>query len=412
MCLRQSWDESFGDMDMDTFKSLAPSFEGLEAVSFSGYGEPFLNPNLIEMIRIAREKMPSYSRIELTTNGTAGDGNLVKEAVKAGLTDISFSIDSVKSDTFSYIRTNGEIDSVIRCLDSVIKSRDKRGRGPLVSISVVAMQSTIKELPDIVHFAAENAVDAVWVNNVLPPSDFFVKEVLYDSHSDEVLTLFEKVKERCSESGVPADKFPLLLEKVFIGIHRGGKLSKEESDVLRIVKEAESTAFSLGGDFSMMDLLGREGSRFETTLNVFMKAKEIASSRKMKIYLPLIIPRTKRRCDFIEGETCFITWDGWIRPCNQLSHSYTCYHHGRRKKVTSVSFGKIPENDLKSIWESATYREFRKNVNEFAFAPCGDCRAADGCDMISPDIDFYFDCYGYEEPCGDCLWSRGVLQCP
>ncbi|MEW6442376.1 MAG: hypothetical protein AB1640_15675 [bacterium] len=59
-----------------------------------------------------------------------------------------------------------------------------------------------------------------------------------------------------------------------------------------------------------------------------------------------------------------------------------------------------------------SWTDFRTKVVEFPFSPCGDCGLADGCGYIAPDRDFLCDCSMCEQPCGDCMWSRGILQCP
>lgn len=60
-----------------------------------------------------------------------------------------------------------------------------------------------------------------------------------------------------------------------------------------------------------------------------------------------------------------------MRPCYQLSHDYTCFHYGRQKRVKSISFGKVQEKDLITIWDSDSYRTFRELVEKFPFFPAG-----------------------------------------
>lgn len=43
----------------------------------------------------------------------------------------------------------------------------------------------------------------------------------------------------------------------------------------------------------------------------------------------------------------------------------------------------------------------------FDFSPCTDCG---GCDLADSNQE---DCIGNSFPvCGDCLWAKGVIQCP
>ncbi|MFH0813732.1 MAG: radical SAM protein [Pseudomonadota bacterium] len=416
MCLRQTWQEATGDMSMETFKGLIPAFFRLDSINLSGYGEPFLNPQLIDMILLAKEHGSPFGRVELTTNGTLIDRRIAQEVINAGLDSISLSLDSLDLKKFSGIREKRDLESVLESLETFRGIRKNAQKPFKIALSFVAMKRNIEELPRLVHFAADRGVDAVWVNNVLPPTEDIARDVLYDSFSDEVLTLFARVRDRYNELEVAPRRFPLLVQKLYYSIFNGfsltESLSSEEIQALRVSKTAVSEAIAAGGDFSMIQLLERKEDHDKDYWRIFEESKNIAVARNVELHLPLIVPRTRRECNFIKNETCFITWDGWVRPCNQLSHNIICFHYGRRKRVESVGFGKVPNGDLWAIWESEPYRTFRETVGEFPFSPCGDCSVAKGCDLISPDSPFLFDCYANEQPCGDCLWSRGILQCP
>ena len=53
-CIRNTWEEPVGDMDMGTFERLAGQlarFPHLETVMFGGFGEPTAHPRILDMIR-------------------------------------------------------------------------------------------------------------------------------------------------------------------------------------------------------------------------------------------------------------------------------------------------------------------------------------------------------------------------
>ena len=55
----------------------------------------------------------------------------------------------------------------------------------------------------------------------------------------------------------------------------------------------------------------------------------------------------------------------------------------------------------------ASYVAFRRRVAQFDFPPCPDCGS---CELVASNEE---DCLGNPFPvCGDCLWARGILQCP
>jgi putative metalloenzyme radical SAM/SPASM domain maturase len=405
-----------GDMDIETFRSLLPSFSRLNSLNLSGYGEPFLNPHLVSMIQMARERLPDQARITLTSNGTFIDETIARKVIKAGLDGIALSMDSLEADQFPAIRGGASLKTVTECVKTFMNLKEKFKKESFhVGISFVAMKRNIRELPWLIQFAADNQVNAIWVNNVLPHTEPTAKETLYDSHSQAVLEILTAAVERLNELGVNPSTFRVLAARLSIKRFRGNisSLSPEEELALQCVQALSSEGVSMGGILtSLLQVLERDGTEFKEYLKIFQESQDLAASRNLELHLPLIIPRTNRECNFIKNETCFITWDGWVRPCNQLAHDYACFHYGRLKRVKRVSFGKVPEQDLETIWNYRPYRVFRENVEKFSFSPCGDCGLSDGCGYISADAEFFSDCNMYEQPCGDCLWSRGILNCP
>jgi putative metalloenzyme radical SAM/SPASM domain maturase len=420
MCIRQSWEEPTGDMNLETFRSLLSSSSELESLTLTGYGESFLNPHLIDMIHLARRWLPTDAKVNLTSNGTFLDPELIEETLKAGLDGIALSIDSLQEDKFQLLRGGASLELIVECLDTLVTRKERLNKSAFViGLSFVAMERNIRELPRLLEFAATHGVNSVWVNNLLPHTESFVSETLYDSHSQEVLRRFNVIRERLRKLGLDSDRFHHRVVSSFTSkgcsehLFPSEKLPPEEDVILQLAHEMASGALSMGGTYqSMFALLERDQTRFDSFRKVFEESQALACSLNLELHLPLLIPRTERECNFVKRKTCLVTWDGWVRPCSQLAHDYTCFHYGRAKRVKSITFGKAPEQDLKAIWESQQYREFRRLVEAFPFSPCGDCGLSDGCGYIDFDADFLYDCNMYEQPCGDCLWSRGLLQCP
>jgi len=112
-------------------------------------------------------------------------------------------------------------------------------------------------------------------------------------------------------------------------------------------------------------------------------------------------------CRFVREGAAAVSWDGGVSPCIALMHSYTCYVLGREKAIRHYRLGNINEEPLPAIWAKEDYRLFRERVVAFDFAPCVDCG---GCTYAETNEE---DCYGNPFPvCGDCLWARGIIQCP
>ena len=72
-------------------------------------------------------------------------------------------------------------------------------------------------------------------------------------------------------------------------------------------------------------------------------------------------------------------------------------------------FGDLTQESILHIWNREAYRQFRTDVLRGRYPHCPGCNVYPCEDIDS--IDFENDCYGETVPCGDCLWSMGLLQC-
>jgi len=112
-------------------------------------------------------------------------------------------------------------------------------------------------------------------------------------------------------------------------------------------------------------------------------------------------------CRFVQEGMLAVNWEGAVSPCLSLLHSYGCYILGRPKRIRRYLVGNVREKPLPEIWQDESYSSFRARVRAFAFSPCAECG---GCSFSESNEE---DCYGNPFPvCGDCLWARGILQCP
>ena len=143
---------------------------------------------------------------------------------------------------------------------------------------------------------------------------------------------------------------------------------------------------------------------------MFDEAAAVARAEGLDLRLPEVVPCGDRKCEFVEDGGAFVSWDGRVHPCYFLWHGYRCFINGREKFVLPKVFGDLAENDLLTIWNAPEYAAFRANVLGYDYPFCSDCNLAKCCDYVMAE-EFEQDCYINHEPCGDCLWCKGVFQC-
>lgn len=145
MCMRETRDgytPTNRAMGIDEANRLALMLKDLKCALLLGIGEPLLNKNYLEIVRIFREKMGMDAEINSGTNGTLLTNSLAVGIAHSGLSGIGFSIDGATKETYEKIRIGANFDQVI---------------------------SNIKFF---VHYVAENKISMhIWVNFVVQPSN-------------------------------------------------------------------------------------------------------------------------------------------------------------------------------------------------------------------------------------------------
>jgi len=167
-------------------------------------------------------------------------------------------------------------------------------------------------------------------------------------------------------------------------------------------------AYSYDIFLNLRKLLERNEEELSKVRKVFEETRKIADDLKIELSLPPINSSVKRECKFIKNSACFISWNGEVKPCSRLMHSHKFQLNSASREVSSWSLGNINEKNLIEIWNSQEYANLRKSVDKFAYPHCLDCPAYGSCGFLDR---FEGDCFGNEEPCGDCLWSRNLMQC-
>ena len=117
-------------------------------------------------------------------------------------------------------------------------------------------------------------------------------------------------------------------------------------------------------------------------------------------------------CNFVEGGTMSIAWDGYAAPCWALMHTHTSFLKDKMLTNQLHIIGNIAERSLLDLWLDPAYLAYRERLHNFGFAPCTFCG---GCDLTEGNQE---DCFANPSPvCGVCdllskSWAQGVIQCP
>jgi MoaA/NifB/PqqE/SkfB family radical SAM enzyme len=349
-CVRTTWTEPTGFMELSTFRKLLDDlkrFPSLQEMAFWGVGEPLYHGDIVEMVALAHAR---GLRTEIVTNGVLLDRPMAKGLVKAGLDTLVVSVDGVTSESYVDIRCGGDLTLVKDNVMELRRVREELSRkNPEVGLEFVVMRRNVDQLPELAYTAFSLGATFIVVTNLLPYTEELQGEILYEltatTRNDTPRTL----------------AYPELL-------------------LPRIDMRPEYMA-------PLLKLMQRVG--------------------RPSIGLKAYGPADDDHCPFIGRGSLAVSWTGDVSPCVALMHSYRCFVIGREKFIRRYAVGNILTEKIHVIWNKKEYRDFRRRVATFDFAPClrcGSCQYAESNEE---------DCFGNPHPvCGDCLWARRVILCP
>ena len=404
MCMRGSAFKSQGDMELSLFNKLTPVFPGLKFINFSGIGEPLLNPGLFEMLRIAKRLMPRDGETGFTTNGMLIDREIAGELVSSGLDKIVISIDGINPETYGYIRRGGDFERIKRGIGFLNSAKEKiKKSAPKIGIEFVVMRRTLDELPLAIEFARENNIEFVIVSHLLPYSEEMVGEVVFELFSQESIDVFESAKIKAEKENINFNNY------YNFSFFRNEIISKDYMKRLHsLINQAYEEANKFDIFLNLPKLLQRNGKDFSKAKEIFEKTQSLAKKLNIELSLPPINSSAKRECKFIKNRACFVSWDGDVSPCIRLMYSHKFQLNGASREVCSLSLGNVKDRDINEIWNTPKFTSLRESVDQFVFPHCPDCPAYGSCGYLDR---LEGDCFGNEEPCGDCLWGRNMMQC-
>lgn len=158
-----------GDMRWDVFERTRPLWRFARSIELSGNGEPFLNERYLDMAAALKS---AGCFAHCYTNGLLLTQQVGRTLVDMGFDQLGVSIGGSTTATYRAIRGVDGFESVVANLAALRDAKMERGKSkPEVHFNVAAMNSVLRELPDLVRLAARLGVVAI---------DMFHLVVFYD----------------------------------------------------------------------------------------------------------------------------------------------------------------------------------------------------------------------------------------
>jgi radical SAM protein with 4Fe4S-binding SPASM domain len=135
-------------------------YKELYYLVFYFQGEPYLNPQFLDMVKYAASK-----RIYTATSTNAhylNDANAQK-TIESGLNRLIISIDGTTQEVYQQYRIGGQLNKVLEGAKNMVKwKREMKSKTPFIIFQFLVVKPNEHQIEDVKKLAAEIGVDDVW----------------------------------------------------------------------------------------------------------------------------------------------------------------------------------------------------------------------------------------------------------
>ncbi len=156
------------DLDYGLFCRTVDSLRGsLLFMLFWDWGEPFLHPQLADMIEYAGR---SGIRTVISTNGNVVYSPArLEELVRAKPTTVIVCVDGADQETYATYRAGGRLDTVLKTIRNLADTRDRLGLStPMIEFRTLATKGTEAQMPELLALALDSGADLFSVKTLRP----------------------------------------------------------------------------------------------------------------------------------------------------------------------------------------------------------------------------------------------------
>ena len=156
----RSFTRPTGMLNQNVFQNVIDQLSStLHYLTFYFQGEPYLNPQFLDMVNYASSK-GIYTAT--STNAHYLNDEAARKTVESGLDRLIISLDGTTQDTYESYRIGGKLDKVIEGTKNIIHWKKKlRAKTPHVAFQFLVVKHNEHQIPDVYALAKDLEVDQV-----------------------------------------------------------------------------------------------------------------------------------------------------------------------------------------------------------------------------------------------------------
>jgi len=176
-CFRRSLiGEGLHDMDKNLFYKIVDEAveAGVSKISFSGWGEPLIHPNIIDFLSYAKSK---GLEVLLNTNGYYLL-DYIDVIADLGVDNVTVSIDAADDDVYKLVRRGGDLARVIKALLKLKEMKIRENKLlPSIHIQFTINRYNYKNLLATARLAYYLGASKVIVSNIIPLNSYYEENI-------------------------------------------------------------------------------------------------------------------------------------------------------------------------------------------------------------------------------------------
>lgn len=193
-----------GMLKKDFFKETMDELgKDLTYLIFYFQGEPYLNPDFLDMVKYANRKK-IYTAT--STNAHYLTDEMAKKTIESGLDRLIISIDGTTQDVYQQYRVGGNLEKVLEGARNIVKwKKEMKSKTPFVIFQFLVVKPNEHQIEDVKKLGKEIGVDEVAFktaqiydyengSNLIPTIDYYSR---YAKQDDGKYTIKNKMLNHC-----------------------------------------------------------------------------------------------------------------------------------------------------------------------------------------------------------------------
>ena len=155
----RSFTRPTGNLKQNFFRKLVTeNYRDLIYLIFYFQGEPYINPDFLDMVRFAHDK--GIYTITSTNGHFLNDEN-ARRTIESGLDRLIISVDGTTQETYEQYRKTGKLETVLQGARNLVKWKKKLGYGPHLIFQFLVVKPNEHQVEDVIRLAKEIGIDEV-----------------------------------------------------------------------------------------------------------------------------------------------------------------------------------------------------------------------------------------------------------